>query len=261
MIDRLFKYQASSDYDSYSVQYTWHKKRRVLRRLFATAVAATPAARPTVTDIGCGDGFDLFALRRTDGGARCASFLGLDINLVDVEYCRARAAHEGCDNVRFEVRDAVAEPLRPGELGDIAICSEVVEHLADPDSFIRNLAGAMPPGGHLILTTPNGRSWSARLRRLLGREATPAPAHPGPSLGHVSVRDRKEWRRVCAAAGLLLVTERRGSLIYGSPRLDRNRPLAGASIVADAVLDFLRLNDTSWETLQLYRKRAGSFAP
>src|SRR5690606_38157213 len=38
---------------------------------------------------------------------------------------------------------------------DLVTCLEVVEHVADVDAFLAGLAGALAPGGLLILSTPN----------------------------------------------------------------------------------------------------------
>jgi len=38
---------------------------------------------------------------------------------------------------------------------DGVVCSEVIEHVEGPDSFVRTLAEITAPGGVLVLTTPN----------------------------------------------------------------------------------------------------------
>lgn len=35
------------------------------------------------------------------------------------------------------------------------VCTELIEHLEDPVSFVREIVGAMRPGGKLIVTTPH----------------------------------------------------------------------------------------------------------
>jgi 2-polyprenyl-3-methyl-5-hydroxy-6-metoxy-1,4-benzoquinol methylase/glycosyltransferase involved in cell wall biosynthesis len=50
---------------------------------------------------------------------------------------------------------------------DVVYCSEVIEHLLDPVSFLEESARILRPGGLLYLTTPNFNSLS---RRLLGLE-------------------------------------------------------------------------------------------
>ena len=56
--------------------------------------------------------------------------------------------------------------LMVGDLGlqqwpekfDLVLCSEVIEHVAEPKSFMAGLAKAVQPGGILILSTP--QPWS-----------------------------------------------------------------------------------------------------
>jgi 2-polyprenyl-6-hydroxyphenyl methylase/3-demethylubiquinone-9 3-methyltransferase len=40
---------------------------------------------------------------------------------------------------------------------DVVLATEVIEHVAHPDEFLRKLATLVRPGGHLVMTTPNGR--------------------------------------------------------------------------------------------------------
>ena len=49
------------------------------------------------------------------------------------------------------------------EFFDVVYCSEVIEHLIDPGSLLREIARVVKPGGLLYLTTPNFNSLSRRL--------------------------------------------------------------------------------------------------
>jgi len=48
----------------------------------------------------------------------------------------------------------LGEPL-DGAPFDVVMCSEVIEHVPDPDAFVKTLAGVLADDGYLILTTPN----------------------------------------------------------------------------------------------------------
>jgi 2-polyprenyl-3-methyl-5-hydroxy-6-metoxy-1,4-benzoquinol methylase len=52
---------------------------------------------------------------------------------------------------------------RPGELFDLVICSEVIEHLENPRQLFRDLFALIRPGGRLVLTMPNQESYRSLL--------------------------------------------------------------------------------------------------
>lgn len=51
---------------------------------------------------------------------------------------------------------------------DLVWCSEVIEHLHDPRSFLGEIERVLRPGGAAILTTPNSAWWFYALVRLWG---------------------------------------------------------------------------------------------
>jgi 2-polyprenyl-3-methyl-5-hydroxy-6-metoxy-1,4-benzoquinol methylase len=56
--------------------------------------------------------------------------------------------------------DAAAELERKV---DIAVCFSVIEHVADPTQFLREIHRLLKPGGQLILSTPNVDDWLIEL--------------------------------------------------------------------------------------------------
>jgi 2-polyprenyl-3-methyl-5-hydroxy-6-metoxy-1,4-benzoquinol methylase len=97
---------------------------------------------------------------------------------------------------------------------DVVYCSEVIEHLLDPVSFLEESARILRPGGLLYLTTPNFNSLSRRLVgfewRVFGKEHvcyfTPASlSRAVRRAGFMKVRirtrniDPNELKRVLAA--------------------------------------------------------------
>jgi len=108
---------------------------------------------------------------------------GLEYSHSGVERALATAAKRGI-NAQFDQRDLMLDGAPDAESGwaDIAICSEVLEHLDDPFTFLKNLVTYVRPGGTLIVTVPGGprsaldrhighrRHYDLRsLRELLGR--------------------------------------------------------------------------------------------
>jgi SAM-dependent methyltransferase len=48
---------------------------------------------------------------------------------------------------------------------DLVTCQHVIEHIADPQTFLRAVGAFLRPGGRLLLVTPNARSLGHRLFR------------------------------------------------------------------------------------------------
>ena len=93
----------------------------------------------SLTDLGCGDGSLLAAL--ADLPVRA---WGYDLGKGNL----ARAAELGVDARRGDIL------VGQLEYGDLIIASEVVEHLADPDAFLRGL----PACAALILSSPSAET-------------------------------------------------------------------------------------------------------
>lgn len=48
---------------------------------------------------------------------------------------------------------------------DVVLIAEVIEHVAHPDDFLKNITQMLKPGGHIVLSTPNGGYFKNRLPR------------------------------------------------------------------------------------------------
>lgn len=97
-------------------------------------------------EIGCGFGFSVdFAARRLGWEVR-----GIDGGIM---------ARIGAGMLGVDIRsDYVTADYDFGGRGfDLILCSEVIEHIADPKQFLALLPRVLAPGGALILTTPDAR--------------------------------------------------------------------------------------------------------
>ena len=112
-----------------------------------------PLEEKTALDVGCGAG--LLAEPLTRLGARVTA---LDASPELIVAARDHAAAMGLDI-----------DYRAGELAaltgkyDLVTCLEVIEHVAEPAMFVRDLAARLAPGGLLIMSTPNATGWSKLL--------------------------------------------------------------------------------------------------
>lgn len=108
-------------------------------------VAADRFPVETVSDCGCGDGELLAVVTQQivygpDGQPGRLKGWGYELGVMDGEHAR----HNGLD---VRPADIVRDPL---EWGDVTVCSEVLEHLADPGAFLRRVSSPL-----LICTSPS----------------------------------------------------------------------------------------------------------
>jgi 2-polyprenyl-6-hydroxyphenyl methylase/3-demethylubiquinone-9 3-methyltransferase len=107
-----------------------------------------PLAGLRLLDIGCGGGLVCEPMRRLG-----ADVVGIDASDKNVAVARLHAERMG---LAIDYRADVAERLRvAGAAFDVVLALEVVEHVADPDLFLRCCADLVKPGGVLVLSTLN----------------------------------------------------------------------------------------------------------
>lgn len=114
---------------------------------------APDAERPfeglRVLDIGCGGGLVSEPMARLG-----ASVTGIDASEANIKTAMTHAARSGLE---IDYRAGTAEGLlQAGEPGfDVVLNLEVVEHVADPASFLRDCAALLKPGGLMLVATIN----------------------------------------------------------------------------------------------------------
>lgn len=153
-------------HDDLSGQTYWNEARLDLSRsyqypvymLAKDLILRTGARR--VVDVGCGVATKLELLHRQ---LPTVEFVGIDQPNA-IAFCQQR--------YRFG-RWLVDDLERPhadlsGLAGDLVICSDVIEHLGDPDVLLRYLKLCVRPGGAILLSTPERDA-------LRGRACTSSP--------------------------------------------------------------------------------------
>lgn len=93
---------------------------------------------------------------------------------------------------------------------DVALCSEVIEHISDSQAALNNIYRALKPGGQLILTTPNGYSTMELFARLLSFKPFAGLARliyrePVQDLGHINRLTRNQLAEQIQKAGFEVV--------------------------------------------------------
>ena len=105
-----------------------------------------------ILEVGCGSGAFLDRCQEV-GLDRCE---GLEISPTAIESCHSRG---------LRVSDTSLESLAvQGRRFDVVCAFQVLEHVPDPEQFLRAAASVLSDNGQLILSTPNAESFFRRFR-------------------------------------------------------------------------------------------------
>ena len=119
----------------------------------ARAGDARPLSGKSALDVGCGAGLLAEPLARMG-----AEVTGVDAARENIDAAMAHATGGGLDITYFHGELAL---LGLGQF-DLVCAMEVIEHVADKQSFMNQLAEQLTPGGLMVLSTPN-RTPASRL--------------------------------------------------------------------------------------------------
>ena len=105
-----------------------------------------------VLDVACGEGYGSALLARA-----AAHVTGVDISRDAIEH--AKKSYALLANAQFVCAPCTALPL-PDASVDVAVSFETVEHIAEQEEFLAELARVLKPEGVLILSCPNKLEYS-----------------------------------------------------------------------------------------------------
>lgn len=115
-------------------------------------VGETPSLRPyeglSVIDIGCGGGLVCEPMAR----------LGADVTGIDADTNAIAVAREHAEGAGLDITYKAAsseQMVKEKKRFDVVLALEIVEHVADVDSFVRNCVDLCVPGGVIVFSTLN----------------------------------------------------------------------------------------------------------
>lgn len=192
--------------------------REAIDRHFGTdSQVLRPLAGKRALDVGCGAGLLCEPLARLGG-----MVTGVDAAQENIAAAQAHAAGTGLE-IDYRCGDV-------SELGlagfDLVTSLEVIEHVADKRAFLAALAGALAPGGLMILSTPN-RTVQSKLLMVEGAER----------LGMVP-RGTHHWDDFITPDELGELLGQAG-LAMGTPRGIGWSPLKGLHLSDDLALNYI----------------------
>ncbi|MDF3073678.1 MAG: bifunctional 3-demethylubiquinol 3-O-methyltransferase/2-polyprenyl-6-hydroxyphenol methylase [Alphaproteobacteria bacterium] len=134
----------------------------ILQHLARDGGGLRPLEGVRLLDVGCGGGLLCEPLTRLG-----AQVVGIDAAERNIEVARLHATQSGLE---IDYRATTAEALiEQGESFDVVLSMEVVEHVADPDLFLKSVGQLAKPGGLVIAATLN-RTTKAFALAIVGAE-------------------------------------------------------------------------------------------
>lgn len=128
-----------------------------------SSTARKPFEGLRILDIGCGGGLVSEPMRRLG-----AEMVSVDASEANIKTAMTHAEQSGLD-IDFRA-GTVEELIEAGEAPfDVVLNLEVVEHVADPDQFLKDCASLVKPGGLMIVATLN-RTAKAFALAIVGAE-------------------------------------------------------------------------------------------
>lgn len=145
-IVRLYEYELDSD-----MEYMWSEEGKTNAHGFLIPIVekeiadlAMSSSSRRLFDAGCGNGYF----------SKYISKKGWEVIGIDKSESGIREAKKSGSSCSFFVRSAYEDLSEEFGKFDIVVSLEVIEHLYDPRTFVKQLAKLVDHDGHIIISTP-----------------------------------------------------------------------------------------------------------
>ncbi len=214
-------------------------------KFILTSLDAHTPPNGSVLDVGCGNGLITRSIGKAGYQVR-----GIDISTKAINKAR-EIGHPA--NVSFDVVSAEELSVSSHQY-DAVLCSEVLEHLADPGSLLEVLYRSLKDNGVLIVTVPNGKGaretfitkpvialqkknnwqwkWLQKIKSLLGYKGTTLQSD-ADDLTHVQFFTRKKLNALAAEHSFVITS-------FGKTNFVEN--VFPFSLIAKRILFFQKLD-------------------
>jgi methionine biosynthesis protein MetW len=148
-------------------------------KILIETLARIPLNKPRIIDLGCGDGHLTSIVANF---LKAKEVCGIDIQDRLLEKAKMRGIVTYKVDLNWEKL-----PFKDNYF-DLALASEIIEHLLNPDNLLEESYRILKPGGYFIIKTPNLSSWMNRIYMLLGYQ-------PPDMETSTKIRVGNPWRR------------------------------------------------------------------
>lgn len=166
-------------------------------------------------DVGCGEGNVTIPLASLG-----YNMIGFDMSAENIEKANRKKGSK--DNPMFFVGDAENLGITEKENFDFVICSEVLEHLRNPEKVLNSINKILKINALLILTVPNGYGlYSLLYDHFRNKIVHPILPRIGKS-GHIQSFTLYKVKKLVADAGFDLIDVKHSDIISFLPILVRS---------------------------------------
>ena len=138
-----------------------HEKQRMHLALLAYLKKPIPKR---ILEVGIGKG-DLASKVSKQLENQETSYAGIDTSKEGVRIAAEKIEKQ---NFHFLIADGTCLPFKSDEF-DLVICSEVIEHIIEKEKALLEISRVLKVGGQLLLTTPNPKSLTYMLPRMVNK--------------------------------------------------------------------------------------------